>query len=94
MISPNQYGYVSTKHLCTIELHTAEPSTSYSQAPLIVRLFLRLYQPHPRARVWEEERHRHLPGWAVRPIGRTLASPIAFLGARGGRRGRDSAMDQ
>ena len=34
LVSPNQYGYVNTKHLCAIELHTAEanrdvrPSTS------------------------------------------------------------------
>jgi DMSO/TMAO reductase YedYZ molybdopterin-dependent catalytic subunit len=86
LVSPNQYGYVSTKHLCAIELHTAKPNEKYGQAPLIVQAFLRLYQPHPRARVWEEERHRYLPGWAVRPIGRLLVSPIAFLGARGSRR--------
>jgi DMSO/TMAO reductase YedYZ molybdopterin-dependent catalytic subunit len=85
LVSPNQYGYVNTKHLCAIELHTAEPTEKYGQAPLIVQLFLRLYQPHPRARVWEEERHRYLPGRVVRPIGRLLVSPIAFLGARSSR---------
>jgi len=26
LVSPNQYGFVSTKHLCRIELHTAEPT--------------------------------------------------------------------
>ncbi len=93
LVSPNQYGYVNTKHLCAIELQTAEPTLKYGQAPLIVQAFLRLYRPHPRARVWEEERHRYLPAWAVRPMGRTLASPIAFLGARGSRRARGSAAD-
>ena len=40
LVSPNQYGYVNTKHLCAIELHTAEPTETYGQAPLIVQLFL------------------------------------------------------
>jgi DMSO/TMAO reductase YedYZ molybdopterin-dependent catalytic subunit len=86
LVSPHQYGYVNTKHLCAIELHTAEPKETYAQAPLIVQVFLRLYQPHPRARVWKEERHRHLPGWALRPIGRIFMPPIAFVSARGSRR--------
>jgi DMSO/TMAO reductase YedYZ molybdopterin-dependent catalytic subunit len=83
LVSPHQYGYVNTKHLCAIELHTAEPTATYAQAPLIVQAFLRLYQPHPRARVWKEERHRYLPGRLVRPIGRLLMPPIAFVSARG-----------
>ncbi|MGI8795342.1 MAG: molybdopterin-dependent oxidoreductase [Acidimicrobiia bacterium] len=29
LVSPNQYGFVSTKHLCHIELHTAEPTENY-----------------------------------------------------------------
>jgi DMSO/TMAO reductase YedYZ molybdopterin-dependent catalytic subunit len=91
LVSPNQYGYVSTKHLCRIEIHTTEPTEKYRQAPLLVQGGLRLYRPHPRARVWEEERHRDLPGWTLRPIGRFLTSPIAFLSARGSRRSGKSA---
>ena len=26
LVSPSQYGFISTKHLCRIELHTAEPA--------------------------------------------------------------------
>ena len=85
LVSPSQYGYKSTKHLCRIELQTSEPKEKYARSPLIVQVFLRLYQPHPRARVWEEERHRHLPSWAVRHIGRPLIGPIEFLSARGSR---------
>src|SRR5439155_10818659 len=46
------------------------------------------FKPHPRARVWEEERHRDLPAWSVRRFYRLLIPPIAFLCARGSRRGR------
>ena len=45
-------------------------------------------KPHPRARVWEEERHRDLPAWSVRRFYRLLIPPIALLCARGSRRGR------
>jgi DMSO/TMAO reductase YedYZ molybdopterin-dependent catalytic subunit len=86
LVSPDQYGYVSTKHLCRIELHTAEPSEKYGHAPLLTQVSLRgPAKPHPRARVWEEERHRYLPGWSVRPVYRLLIAPIAFLSARGSR---------
>jgi len=80
LVSPNQYGYLSTKHLCRIELHTAEPSGVYASAAL------RLLMPHPRATVWKEERHRYLPAWSVRPVYRLLIPPIAFLSAHGSRR--------
>lgn len=80
LVSPSQYGFVSTKHLCRIELHTAEPTDADAS------LAERLLAEHPRARVWEEERHRHLPAWSVRPIYRLLIPPIAFLSARGSRR--------
>ena len=30
VVSPAQYGYISTKHLCRIDVHTAEPSGSSS----------------------------------------------------------------
>jgi DMSO/TMAO reductase YedYZ molybdopterin-dependent catalytic subunit len=73
LVSPSQYGFVSVKHLCRIELLTAEPTENYV-SPLI--------KPHRRARVWEEERHRYLPGRAVRPVYRLLIAPIRFLCAR------------
>jgi len=84
LVSPNQYGFVSTKHLCRIELHTAEPSENYHPSP-IIDLGLHLLKPHPRARVWEEERHRHLPAWSVRRVYRLLIPVIAFLCSRGSR---------
>ena len=84
LVSPSQYGFVSTKHLCRIELHTAEPSENYHPSP-IIDVELRLLKPHPRARVWEEERHRYLPAWSVRRVYRLLISVIAFLCSRGSR---------
>jgi len=44
----------------------------------IVDVGLRLLQPPPRARVWEEERHRYLPAWSVRRFYRLLITPMAF----------------
>jgi DMSO/TMAO reductase YedYZ molybdopterin-dependent catalytic subunit len=83
VVSPRQYGYVSTKHLCRIEVHTAEPR---SQESLLGRL---LFRSHPRGRVWDEERHGFLPPWVVRPVYRALIAPIAKLSARGSREARD-----
>jgi DMSO/TMAO reductase YedYZ molybdopterin-dependent catalytic subunit len=83
LISPNQYGFVSTKHLCRIEVHTAEPRGNHRSS--IRQLPLRLLAPHPRARVWEEERHRVLPAWSLRRGYRALIAPIAHLCARGSR---------
>ncbi len=88
LVSPNQYGFVSTKHLCSIELHTTEPPGSYRHASRKNQMALRLLGPHPRARVWKEERHRYLPAWSVRPAFWLLVRPFAFLSARGGRRQR------
>jgi DMSO/TMAO reductase YedYZ molybdopterin-dependent catalytic subunit len=78
LVSPKQYGFVSTKHLCRIEVHTAAGQVKpFSRGPLI--------EPHPRARVWEEERHRYLPAWTVRPVYRLLIPPFRLLSARGSR---------
>ena len=88
LVSPNQYGFVSTKHLCAIELHTTEPTQSYRHASAKNRMALRLLGPHPRARVWKEERHRYLPAWSVRPVFRLLIPPFTFLSARGSQRSR------
>jgi DMSO/TMAO reductase YedYZ molybdopterin-dependent catalytic subunit len=88
LVSPLQYGFVSTKHLCRIELHTSEPRDNYGHAATVAQLLLRgpLFQRHPRARVWNEERHRRLPGWALRAVYRPLIRPIAFLSRYEGRR--------
>jgi len=85
LVSPGQYGFVSVKHLCRIELHTAEPTENYGAPSRFVEVLLRspLIKPHRRARVWEEERHHYLPGWSLRPAYRLLIRPIKFICARG-----------
>jgi DMSO/TMAO reductase YedYZ molybdopterin-dependent catalytic subunit len=90
VVSPNHYGFINTKHLCRIELRAAEPR-GYGSASGVARVGLGLlgYGRLPRARVWEEERHRYLPAWPVRLLGRLLIPPIEFLSARGSR-GSDS----
>lgn len=80
LVSPSQYGFISTKHLSRIELHTSEPTNVHK--PLVDRLL----EEHPRSRVWEEERHGRLSGRSVRPIYRLLTPPIRILSARGRRR--------
>ncbi len=77
LVSPSQYGFVSTKHLCRIEVHSG-PATSASRS-----VADRLLEEHPRARVWQEERHARLPGRAVRTVYRLLIPPIRYLSARG-----------
>jgi DMSO/TMAO reductase YedYZ molybdopterin-dependent catalytic subunit len=67
LVSPGQYGFMSTKHLCRIEVHDAEPTVRYHPS-LRVHLGLQMVKPHPRARVAHEERHRYLPAWLVRPV--------------------------
>jgi len=66
-VSPAQYGYISTKHLARIELHSSEPRVRYHPSRRS-NLRLQLVKPHPRARVWHEERHRYLPGRLLRPV--------------------------
>jgi DMSO/TMAO reductase YedYZ molybdopterin-dependent catalytic subunit len=87
LVSPSQYGFISTKHLCRIEARTTPPDQNYGYANTLGRLTLRgpLFQRHPRSRVWEEERHRHLPGWTLRAPYRLLIAPIRALSARGSR---------
>ncbi len=69
VVSPAQYGYISTKHLCRIDVHTAAPTGGPRSFVLDV-----LLHSHPRARVWEEERHGTLPGRVVRPFYRAVAT--------------------
>src|SRR2546427_6628050 len=54
---------IMTDFLCEPAMRmggTASGSENYHPSA-IVDVGLRLLQPHPRARVWEEERHRYLP---------------------------------
>lgn len=75
LVTPRQYGYVNVKHLRRIELRTSEPRLERSFVD-------RLLAAHPRARVWEEERHRHVPGRALRLPYRMTIAPIRWLAAR------------
>lgn len=81
LVSPDQYGYLSVKHLCLIELHERAPARRYHRHPR-AQATLSLLAPHPRARVWQEERHRLLPGWLVRPVYRQLITAIRKRSAR------------
>jgi DMSO/TMAO reductase YedYZ molybdopterin-dependent catalytic subunit len=78
LVSPQQYGFVSTKQLCRIELYRSEPSAFYHPRKSIQRA-LRTVRPHPRARVAVEERHRYLPSWLVRRVYRRLVKLPAPL---------------
>jgi DMSO/TMAO reductase YedYZ molybdopterin-dependent catalytic subunit len=84
LVSPNQYGYKNTKHLCRIEVHSSTPTERYAR--LRTRLLWRVFGRHPRARVWEEERHPSVPSWTLRWIYRALIFPIRYLSARGSTR--------
>lgn len=84
LVSPMQYGFISTKHLSRIEFHSQVPAETYHPWPLI-QVGLQIVKPHRRARVWAEERHRHLPGRVVRPIYTRLIPAIRWLSARGRR---------
>ena len=83
LVSASQYGYKSVKHLCRIELHSREPSDRHKRP--ITGLALSTLAPHPRARVWQEERHRHLPAlslrWAIGPLIHPFAYTLGYLGA-------------
>jgi DMSO/TMAO reductase YedYZ molybdopterin-dependent catalytic subunit len=82
LLSPAQYGYMSTKHLCGIEVHTSEPS--HGRGSPFSRLPAKLLFPHPRARVAEEERHRYVPAWALRHLYRATINPILRTRFRSG----------
>ena len=67
LVSPRQYGYISTKHLCRIELYRSEPVGYYHPRKPVQRA-LSAVRPHRRARVAHEERRRHLPPWLTRQV--------------------------
>ena len=87
LVSPGQYGYISTKHLSRIEVLSEAPELDWSKAPLGAGLGLRLlgYAGFSRARVWEEERGTFLPNVVARPVFRLLIPPIRWISARGSR---------
>ena len=85
LVSPNQYGFINAKHLCRIEVHTSQPDDEFG-GPLLSRTFLKAFHRHPRARVWEEERHRYLPTRAARLLGRVARMITGRLSERGARR--------
>jgi DMSO/TMAO reductase YedYZ molybdopterin-dependent catalytic subunit len=74
LVAPAHYGFVNVKHLCRIELLTAEPAQSQGAASGLAGLGLRLlgYRRFTRARVWEEERHALLPAPVIRLVGRVI----------------------
>jgi DMSO/TMAO reductase YedYZ molybdopterin-dependent catalytic subunit len=84
LVSPAQYGFINTKHLCSIELLTAEPTTCVGSASSGAHIGLRLfgYKRFIRARVSEQERHRFLPPLLVREVSRWLIPGIRRLSAR------------
>jgi DMSO/TMAO reductase YedYZ molybdopterin-dependent catalytic subunit len=77
LLRPAQSGYKSTKHLCRIDVHTAQPEPE--RWSLVESWLLR---SHPRARVAHEERHGLIPGRLVRPFYAALKAPLLALSAR------------
>lgn len=74
LVSPDQYGYMSTKHLCRIEVRTSAPRRLGAAHPLAATgLKGPLVLRHPRARVWAEERHPYLPARLLRPLYHAIA---------------------
>lgn len=82
IVSPAHYGYQSCKHLRRIELLTHGLNREVGTAHRLSRAALRgpFIVRHPRARVWEEERHTFLPAWALRPFYRRIYERAFKLG--------------
>jgi len=70
LVSPNQYGYKSIKHLVGLDFRHEEPSSTVGP------------KEHLRARVAAEERHSSLPNWAVKAPYRLSIIPTAFAAER------------
>ena len=84
LVSPGQYGFVNTKHLCRIELLTSEPRDCFAGGSPLGHAGIRLigYKRFTRARVAQEERHRFLPPAVVRHFSRVLIPPIRRMSNR------------
>jgi len=81
LLSPAQYGHMSIKHLCTVEVWQELPAHYLGTGVLD-----RLMEGHQRARVWHEERHGRVSGRLIRPLYRLLVRPIRYLCSKGARR--------
>ncbi len=70
LVSPGQYGFVSTKHLCRIETLTAQPrfGTGAASTRASVALGSLGFTFFNRARVAREERHAYLPAVVIRRL--------------------------
>ena len=79
LVSPAQYGYINIKHLCRIRVHTSVPRRGRRTLADV------LLHSHPRARVWEEERHGTLPGRLVRPVYGVIARVLLRKARSSGR---------
>ena len=69
LVSPQQYGYKSVKHLVRIELWSQRPPGKLGA------------KEHQRARVWLEERHAWIPARLLR-LPYRLAIPLTARGYR------------
>lgn len=78
LICPAQYGYLSTKHLCLVEVCSTLPVHRLGTG-----IIDRLIDGHPRARAWHEERHARVSGRLIRPFYRAFIRPIRYLCAKG-----------
>jgi DMSO/TMAO reductase YedYZ molybdopterin-dependent catalytic subunit len=95
LVSPLQYGFISTKHLCRIELHRQRPPQTNPSIIRIGPVKLRnpLIRAHPRARVWDEERHANLPAWLLRDVYWRLFQRMRRVNARGSASQTGAAKD-
>lgn len=95
LVSPDQYGFVSAKHLAEIEVHPNMPQENFGAASALARVGFRLplFRRHPHARVWHEERHLYLPGPLLRPVYRLLIRPLRALSAGATRNDHQDRQD-
>ena len=79
LVSPEQYGYISTKHLCRIDVHTAAPTGGPRSFVLDV-----LLHSHPRAQGVGGRAPRDVAGPRDPPVlpGRLPSSCCTAAGAR------------
>jgi DMSO/TMAO reductase YedYZ molybdopterin-dependent catalytic subunit len=84
LLSPGQYGYKNTKHVCRIEVHKEPPLDGHEDR--LNRFLLGFVKTHPRARVAHEERNGYLPPSAVRGVYRNVILPALLLRIRASRR--------
>jgi DMSO/TMAO reductase YedYZ molybdopterin-dependent catalytic subunit len=74
LVSPAQYGFMSVKHLCRLDVHETDPGWPRR---------VRVVSPHPRARVAREERRADLPGLVSRALYRPLLGTFLRMAGAG-----------